>query len=282
MHIVNDHRQLPGLCPHPPAFVPTMGALHEGHLELVRHAATGDRPVVVSVYVNPTQFAAGEDLATYPRTLEDDTERARDAGADVLFVPDTEVIYPEGVERAARAAAELELPAVATEPGLEDGCRPHFFGGVCLVVGRLFDLVRPGLAVFGEKDYQQLRVVSEMVAAERDRFGPLEIVGRPTVRDGRGLALSSRNVGIDPADADRALGLIRALEEAGNATTPEDAEARMRSTLDRHGLETQYAVVRNARTLQLVRAQESEPLRALIAARLGSIRLIDNGPLELA
>ena len=239
VHVIHDENSLIQACSEKPVFVPTMGALHEGHLSLIRQASGSDRQVVVSVFLNPTQFAPDEDLSSYPRTLERDTELARDAGADILFVPGMPLIYPRGLAEAEREAAELALPRVATAPGLEDACRPHFFGGVCLVVGRLFDLVRPARALFGEKDYQQLRVISELVAGDPERFDSIEIVGCPTVRGTGGLALSSRNVGIGPADQDRALGLSRALAATAEADDAEAARTLMHEVLEAHSLAIQ-------------------------------------------
>lgn len=279
VQVIHDENIFIRACEEKPVFVPTMGALHEGHLSLIRQAAGSDRPVVVSIFLNPTQFSAGEDLSTYPQTLEVDTRLAREAGADILFVPGVRLIYPHGLEQARREAAELVLPDVATRPGLEDACRPHFFGGVCLVVGRLFDLVRPTRALFGEKDYQQFRVISELVAGDPDRFGSLEIVGCPTVRESDGLALSSRNIGIDPGDRDRALGLSRALAATTDADDAESARAVMHEILEAHQLKVQYAEVRDAGNLETT-VSTGKPMRALIAASLGPIRLIDNTPYE--
>ncbi|MCH2162730.1 MAG: pantoate--beta-alanine ligase, partial [Phycisphaerales bacterium] len=141
-----------------------MGALHEGHLDLVRRGRHRGLPVVLSIFVNPTQFSAHEDFGTYPRTLESDAIAATKAGATAIYTPTAEEIYPDGVEAATTAAADFPVPEVGRVPGLEDGARPHFFGGVCLVVARLFDLVKPSRAIFGEKDWQQFQVIRAMVA----------------------------------------------------------------------------------------------------------------------
>jgi pantoate--beta-alanine ligase len=279
VQVIHDEIRLNQACRKKPVFIPTMGALHEGHLSLIRQGADSERPVVVSIFLNPTQFAAGEDLGTYPQTLETDTRLAREAGADILFLPEMPLIYPQGLEQATRDAAELVLPKVATAPGLEDACRPHFFGGVCLVVGRLLDLVQPACALFGEKDYQQFRVISDLVAGAPDRFGPIEILGCSTLRESNGLALSSRNVGIDPADLDRALGLSRALAATTDAENAESARAVMHEILKEHDLQIQYAEVRDAGSLEPV-SSPGMPMRALIAVSMGSIRLIDNAPFE--
>lgn len=264
-----------GLEPHVGgAFVPTMGALHEGHLHLVRRAAElggeAGRPVVVSIFVNPTQFGPGEDFEQYPRQRERDIELARDAGATVIFAPDVETVYPPG-----EAVDPPALPPVATEPGLEDAHRPGHFSGVCQVVARLFDLVRPGWAVFGEKDYQQLLVIRSMVERERPRWGELEIVGERTVRESDGLAMSSRNAYLSAEQRERALGLSRALQTAHAAQHPETAEQLMAETLAAHDLEVEYAVVRHAETLRAV-SSLAAPARAMIAAKVDEVRLIDN------
>lgn len=243
-----------------------MGALHEGHLALVRAALTGGVPVVVSVFVNPTQFDDADDLAAYRRELDLDVARAADAGAAAVFAPSVDVIYPNGSDDAP------QLPAVATEPGLEDAHRSGHFRGVCQVVARLFDLVQPSLTVFGEKDWQQLQVVSKLVAARGDRWPGLAVRAHPTVRCDDGLALSSRSSHLSGADRRRALGLRAALDVA------ENGEAAMLEVLSLHGLKADYAVVRDAATL--LEPLPARPRRALVAARLDGLRLIDNDSLE--
>lgn len=260
---------------HGGVFVPTMGALHAGHARLVRHAAAmpgrAGAAVVVSIFVNPTQFNDPGDLARYPRTLEADLELCREAGAEAVFAPGVEAVYPPGV-----AMVQGKLPAVATEPGLEDAHRPGHFAGVCQVVRRLFELVRPRAAVFGEKDWQQLQVIRAMTAQER--LG-VEIVPVPTVREADGLAMSSRNVFLTPDARARASAISRALCEANAATSGAGAEARMRQMLIAAGLEVEYAVVRDAQTLMPLPVNARHG-RALIAARVragaGTVRLIDN------
>lgn len=256
------------------ALVPTMGALHAGHLALVDLAFELGRPVVVSIFVNPTQFGPGEDLERYPRTLEADLSACRDRGVDVVFVPEGHVIYPDGED-----LRTPPLPEVADRPGLEDACRPGHFAGVVQVVARLFDLVRPAVAVFGEKDYQQLLVIRAIVeqtrAREPGRWGDLRVEALRTVREPDGLAMSSRNAYLDPARREAALGLSRALQAAAAANHPATAERLMAETLITHGLEVDYAVVRDARTLLPV-TDFAQPTRAIIAARCGSTRLIDN------
>ena len=257
------------------AFVPTMGALHAGHGALISSAVGSGKAVVVSIFVNPTQFGPSEDFARYPRTLDADLELCRSLGAAAVYLPAVEMLYPEGLEASREVARELVLPSVATGPQLEERCRPGHFGGVALVVGRLFDQVRPAAAYFGEKDYQQLRLVEECVESERGRFGELSIVRCSTHRERDGLAMSSRNRFLTSEDRARALALSRALGATHPAFRPADAERLMKDVLTASGLETEYAVVRDARTLLEVETFEA-PTRALIATKLGSVRLIDN------
>ena len=192
-----------------------MGSLHEGHLALVRQGLGRGLPVVVSIFVNPTQFSANEDFGTYPRSLESDARAATEAGATAIYAPPAEEIYPDGPEAAVAAAAAFPVPEVGRTPRLEDGFRPHFFGGVCLVVSRLFDLVDPSCAIFGEKDWQQLQVIRAMVD-QQHRTRPIEIESAPIVRDPDGLAMSSRNAYLSDDQRLMGLGLHRAL--AANIT----------------------------------------------------------------
>ena len=280
MRIIEDPSELqaPDLCGC--GFVPTMGALHAGHGSLVTRAAQDGRPVVVSIFVNPTQFGPNEDYARYPRTLDADCALLEPLGAAAVFVPSVDAIYPNGLAAARAESDALSLPEVATRPGLEDACRPGHFGGVALVVGRLFDLVKPGAAYFGEKDYQQLRLVQDMVSADRTRFGGLRIVPCPTIRERDGLAMPSRNRYLSSDERTAAIALARAMQVAHSAQRVETAERLMRETLDSFGLSTEYAVVRDALTLMPVAGFE-RPTRALIAARLGSTRLIDNAAMTV-
>lgn len=254
--------------------MPTMGALHAGHSALIRRAVqiAKARPVVVTIFVNRTQFNETEDFARYPRTLEADAEVCRAAGATAVFAPAEEVVYPRGMKINAPP-----LPPVATEPGLEDAFRPGHFAGVCQVVKRLFELVRPSTAVFGEKDWQQLQVVRAMVAQERLDIG---VVSGPTIRDPDGLALSSRNVRLGPDDRRIARALYRSLQAAGERSDPTGAEAAMRATMRTADVGIEYAVVRDAETLGP--PQGSRTCRALVAGRVGKVRLIDNAgwPME--
>lgn len=259
----------------PCVLVPTMGALHEGHASLVRRASELARglshggmvpPVVVSVFVNPTQFNEKADFERYPRDLDKDAALCGGAGATAVFAPAVEVVYP-----ADGTVGVPELPSVATAPGLEDAFRPGHFAGVCQVVKRLFDLAEPRVAVFGEKDWQQLAVVRAMAVS---LFPGLMIDGAPTVREPGGLAMSSRNVFLSAEDRERALAISAALCAACAETTPEAAEAAMKRTLGAARIVPEYAVVREAASLGA--AREGAPARALIAARVGKVRLIDN------
>ncbi|QYK49540.1 MAG: pantoate--beta-alanine ligase [Phycisphaeraceae bacterium] len=260
-----------------PVVVPTMGALHLGHASLVERGAAiarerGTRAgCVVWVFVNPTQFNDRSDLDRYPRTLESDVGLSERCGASAVFAPDADVVYPPGVEIDIPA-----LPAVATEPGLEDRFRPGHFAGVCQVVKRFFGLMRPSVAIFGEKDWQQLQVVRAMVAQE---CLDVEIRPSPTVRESDGLAMSSRNRFLDRADRDKALSLHAALVAASQAESVGDAEHAMQDVLRSRGVEVEYAVVREAETLKVEepwKRREAGGSRALIAARVGAVRLIDN------
>ncbi len=258
-----------------PAFVPTMGALHEGHLALIRRATQiagrHNEPVVVSIFVNPTQFGPNEDFTRYPRMLEADAAAATNAGATAIFAPDVATMYPPEQN----LAASFFVPPIATQPHLEEAFRPTHFAGVCQVVSRLFDLVQPAAAIFGEKDYQQLQVIKAMTAHEATRWPGLQIIAHPTIREPDGLAMSSRNAYLQPEERTRALGLICALTAAQPANDPQTAEAAMHRELIARDLAVDYAVVRDAATLMPI-SSLTRPARALIAARLGKVRLIDN------
>ncbi len=255
-------------------FVPTMGALHAGHAALVEQGVReasrrGFRAgCVVSIFVNPTQFNEKADYDRYPRDVEKDAGLCAKAGAAIVFAPPAEAVYPPG-----EAIPVPALPEVARRPGLEDAFRPGHFAGVCQVVTRLFELVRPGAAVFGEKDWQQLQVVRAMAVRA---FPSIDIVAGATVREGEGLAMSSRNAFLSREDRSRALAISRALRVAGDVATPVRAEEAMRAELARAGVSPEYAVVRDAETLRAPR--EGRAARALIAARVGKVRLIDNAP----
>ena len=244
-----------------------MGALHAGHRSLIEAMRRECDDVVVTVFVNPTQFNDPSDLERYPRTLEQDLEACANAGATAVFTPDRTAVYPPD-----ETVWMPPLPPVATRPGLEDACRPGHFDGVCMVVARFFDLIRPSHAIFGEKDWQQMLVLEAMAAEHADRWTGLRLLRGPTVREADGLAMSSRNALLPATKRERALGLSRALAAA------DEGEEAMRTILDEHELETEYAVIRDARTLEPLDADSHAPARALIAARLDEVRLIDNAP----
>ncbi len=251
-------------------FVPTMGALHEGHLALVRRAAELADRTVASVFVNPTQFGPGEDFARYPRDEAGDARKLADAGCDALFLPAADTIYPPGHS----TFVDVEGPS----QGLEGDHRPGHFRGVATVVTQLLLLVRPDLAVFGDKDAQQLAVVRRLI---RDLHLPVEIVGHPTVREPDGLALSSRNRYLDPGERSVATVLWRALcaarerFEAGERSAGA-LRAAMRATLDSEpSLATEYAEVVDSESFRPVDRVDG-PVVLPIAGRLGATRLIDN------
>jgi pantoate--beta-alanine ligase len=252
-------------------FVPTMGALHEGHLSLLREAAHRADRVVASIFVNPTQFAAHEDLGSYPRQEAGDVELLSSVGCHLLYAPTAAEMYPEGFV----TGVSVGGPAV----GLESEFRPHFFGGVAVVVAKLLNQVQGDVAVFGEKDYQQLMVVRRMA---RDLDIPTQIVGAPTERDGHGLALSSRNAYLDAAELDVARRLNGVLAEVGaraTAGTPlAELERRAAEDLLSAGFASvDYVAVRGADDLApFASGIVDAPARILAAAWLGKTRLIDN------
>ena len=252
------------------ALVPTMGALHAGHLALVREAKKRAGKVVVSIFVNPTQFAPNEDFATYPRDEAADLAKL-DSLADAVFAPTVGEMYPDG------ATTSITVSGPAKD--LESNTRPQFFAGVATVVAKLLQAALPDIAVFGEKDYQQLLVVRRMVA---DLGFPVEIVGVPTLREADGLAMSSRNAYLSPGDRAKAPRLHAALVAAAEAirygTTPDVALAGAQSKLTAVGFRVDYVKLRNANTLAPVKDAEKEPKRLLAAAWLGKTRLIDNIP----
>jgi pantoate--beta-alanine ligase len=255
-------------------FVPTMGALHAGHMALVAEARRRADHVVASIFVNPAQFGANEDLATYPRRETADAAMLDEEGCAILWAPDAATMYPDGV------AATVKAAAAAAD--LDGAARPGHFDGVATVVARLFDQVRPDVALFGEKDYQQLAVIRQLV---RDLALPVEIVGVPTQRDADGLALSSRNAYLTDEERVAARILPRALGEAAQAIEAggdvADALERARARLAEAGFEPiDYVALRDAETLVPIDALV-RPARLLAAARLGRTRLIDNLPVDL-
>ncbi len=251
--------------------VPTMGALHEGHLTLVREAARRADRVVASNFVNPTQFAAHEDLDKYPRQQEQDARLLAGAGCHLMFAPSAQEMYPEGFATSIAVAG----PAL----GLEGDFRPQMFGGVALVVTKLFNQVQPDIAVFGEKDYQQLMVIRRFV---RDLDLPIKIVGAPTERDAHGLALSSRNAYLSETELASARRLNRILAQAGadaaSGRLLPDVEREAYAALLKAGFErVDYVAIRRAEDLGVFRnALVDAPARILAAAWLGTTRLIDN------
>ena len=252
------------------ALVPTMGALHDGHVSLVRLAKRRAQKVVVSVFVNPTQFAAHEDLRSYPRTWKADMSRLVAEGVDLVWNPDAKVMYPEGF--ATRVAPEG--PALA---GLEDRFRPHFFGGVATVVAKLFTQVRPDLAFFGEKDFQQLKVVTRMA---RDLDLGVKVMGGAIVRERDGLAMSSRNVYLSAEQRRAAPALFRTLKAISKRMrSGEDFRSAISAgahTIAKAGFALDYLEARHAETLAPVSSLNDGPVRLLVAAKIGTTRLIDN------
>ena len=252
-------------------FVPTMGALHEGHLTLVREAGRRADRVVASVFVNPTQFAAHEDLGSYPRREAEDAVLLAGAGCTLMFAPTAAEMYPEGFVTGISVGGPSQ--------GLETDFRPHFFGGVAIVVAKLLNQVQADVAVFGEKDYQQLMVVRRMA---RDLNIPTEIVGAPTQRDGHGLALSSRNAYLSEAELEIARRLNGVLAQAGaEATTGADLgqiEAQAVDAIKAAGFDrVDYVAIREANDLGVFSdGRVTSPARILAAAWLGKTRLIDN------
>ncbi len=253
------------------AMVPTMGALHAGHLALVRAASEAADRVVVTLFVNPKQFGPAEDFGSYPRTEESDRALLAELGVDVLFAPSAAEMYPAGFATSVSVGGPAE--------GLETAFRPHFFSGVATVVAKLLIAGLPDRAFFGEKDYQQLLVVRRMAA---DLGLPTEIVGCPTVREPDGLALSSRNAYLDARERAAAPALHRGMAEAAerirSGEPPEQAIAEALADIRGAGFVVDYLEVRNADTLAPVADWRADPLRMLAAARLGRTRLIDNIP----
>lgn len=251
------------------ALVPTMGALHAGHVALMTAARERAERVIVTIFVNPTQFAPTEDLSRYPRTLEADLAKAEAAGVDMAFVPDVAEMYPDGF------CTTITLTGPALE--LETAFRPTHFAGVATVVAKLLIQALPDVALFGEKDYQQLQVVTRLA---RDLDLPVQIVGVPTVREPDGLALSSRNIYLSPAERAAAASLHRALnaaaEKIARGGKVETAVEEARAAVCAAGFHLDYLEARHAETLAPVNGPDDGPIRLLVAARIGATRLIDN------
>jgi pantoate--beta-alanine ligase len=253
------------------ALVPTMGALHEGHLSLVRLARRRADRVVVSIFVNPAQFAPTEDFSTYPRTFDTDVALLAEEMADLVWAPaNVAAMYPDGF-------ATRIVPEGPATAGLEDKTRPDFFKGVATVVCKLFTQVTPDIAVFGEKDYQQLKVVTRMA---RDLDLPVKVIGAATVREKDGLAMSSRNVYLSVDDRATAPVLYRVLKLCADKIGSGHAIATIlsegREAITRAGFALDYLEARHAETLAPVASVKDGPVRLLAAAKLGNTRLIDN------
>jgi pantoate--beta-alanine ligase len=258
------------------AFVPTMGNLHDGHLDLVRKARQLADVVVVSIFINPLQFSANEDLDSYPRTMAADKEKLFSEGASMLYAPGVGEIYPEGME----AQTLVHVPNLSET--LCGSSRPGHFDGVTTVVSKLFNIVQPDIAVFGEKDFQQLSIIRKMV---EDLCMPIEIVGVRTARDEDGLAKSSRNGFLNNDQRQIAPVLHQTLLSCREAIACGfdnflQLESHARMKLLQAGFEPDYFAIRDARTLRAV-TEDSEEIAILAAARLGSTRLIDNVRLAL-
>ena len=252
------------------ALVPTMGALHDGHVSLVRLARRRAKRVIVSIFVNPTQFAPMEDFGSYPRTWKADVAKLAAEGVELIWHPEVKAMYPDGF-------ATRIVPEGPATAGLEDRFRPHFFGGVATVVGKLFTQVRPDIAIFGEKDFQQLRVVTQMAA---DLDLGVKVIGSRTVRERDGLAMSSRNVYLSPEERRAAPALHRVMKDtAARLRAGEDTAAAMAvgaAVITKAGFVLDYLEVRHAATLAPIGSLKDGPMRMLVAAKLGNTRLIDN------
>jgi len=247
-----------------------MGALHPGHLSLVRLGRARARQVIVSIFVNPAQFAPTEDLASYPRSLDADLAALAGTGVDLIWVPAAETMYPPGF-------ATRIVPEGPARVELEDKFRPHFFAGVATVVAKLFLQCRPDIAIFGEKDYQQLKVIT---ALARDLDLPIAVLGAPIMREGDGLAMSSRNAYLSASERAVAPTLHRVLAdcagEIARGAEPAQVMQQGRAAIERAGFVLDYLEARNADTLRPIASAQDGPLRLLVAARLGRTRLIDN------
>ncbi|ASW80144.1 pantoate--beta-alanine ligase [Vibrio anguillarum] len=259
------------------AFVPTMGNLHEGHLTLVRKAREEGNVVVVSIFVNPMQFDRADDLNNYPRTLDEDLSKLNAEAVDLVFTPTPEIMYPQGLEK----QTFVEVPGLSHM--LEGASRPGHFRGVATIVAKLFNIVQPNVACFGEKDFQQLAVIRQMVS---DLCMDIEIVGVPTVREMDGLAMSSRNGLLTLDERQRAPVLARTMRWISSAlrggrddyaSIIEDASDQLRAA----GLQPDELFIRDAKTLQLI-SNETTQAVILVSAFLGKVRLIDNQVLEFS
>ncbi|MEX0605029.1 MAG: pantoate--beta-alanine ligase [Marinobacter sp.] len=251
--------------------VPTMGNLHEGHISLVEQARQAADVVVTSIFVNPMQFGANEDLGNYPRTLQGDQDRLRAAGNSLIFAPSPEEVYPDGL------ALQTQVIVPEVSEGHCGASRPGHFEGVATVVTMLFNMIQPDVAVFGEKDFQQLAVIRKLT---RDLFIPVEIIGAPTVRDADGVAKSSRNGYLSAEERALAPTIFSTMEEIATALTQgatdyTKLENNARSALSAKGFRIDYINIINSLTLRLANS-EDQNLTVLVAAFLGTTRLIDN------
>jgi pantoate--beta-alanine ligase len=247
-----------------------MGALHKGHLSLVRLARRRADWVAVSIFVNPAQFAPHEDFATYPRNLANDVALLAKEGVDVVWAPTAEAMYPRGF-------ATRIVPEGPATVGLEDKHRPHFFAGVATVVAKLLIQCQPDIAVFGEKDYQQLRVVTQLA---KDLDLPVRILGAPTQRERDGLAMSSRNAYLSTQERATAPTLYRVLQQCAKAIAGGESIRALVTQgareIEQAGFALDYLEARHAETLAPIHSRDEGPIRLLVAARLGRTRLIDN------
>lgn len=252
------------------AMVPTMGALHSGHISLVDTAKKHAKKIVASIFVNPTQFGPNEDYTRYPRTFDADLDKLGEAGADIVFAPDVKEMYPEGF------STKL-APEGAASVGLDDKFRPGHFEGVATVVAKLLIACGPDVAIFGEKDYQQLQVIKALV---RDLGLPVKIIGGTIVREKDGLALSSRNVYLSPSERAAAPVLHQTLKEAARAISRgemlEPVLSKARTKIAAAGFKLDYFEARDATTLLPPQPGQKTKLRLLVAGKLGKTRLIDN------
>ncbi len=250
------------------ALVPTMGALHEGHLTLIRQARKRARRVIVSIFVNPAQFAPNEDFASYPRSLTNDLAMLE--GIDAVWAPAVETMYPQGF-------ATQIVPQGPAKAGLEDTFRPYFFNGVATVVAKLLIQCTPDVALFGEKDFQQLKVVTRLA---RDLDLPVKIIGVPIVRERDGLAMSSRNAYLSAAERTTAPTLYRVLKDCATRLAADEQIARVLDeggrAIEQAGFALDYLELRHTESLGKVESADAGPLRLLVAAKLGRTRLIDN------
>lgn len=258
------------------AFVPTMGNLHQGHLELVKIAKQKADKVVVSIFVNPLQFERSEDLSSYPRTEEQDAEKLSAKQVDLLFLPRPSTMYPNGLEQ----QSYVEVPQLSQK--LEGALRPGHFKGVSTIVNKLFNLVQPDFACFGQKDFQQLALIKQMV---EDLAIPVEIIAVPTVRETSGLAMSSRNGLLAPEDLSKAPYLAVIMNKLGQQLTeaPEKAASLIAiasSQLNEKGFNTQSIDIVDAKSLEALSPSSSQAV-ILMAAYLGKVRLIDNLVVDL-